>query len=563
MFKTIDDIMYITDGNNPFRQGLIYGTGGLGYKPTLYNMVGGAVSDDIFKFENYSTDEEDNEGFDISFLEDKIKRMENMDLTSEQRNSLEDRKEVLKNVQYINKIKELYNFENIETLDDYLDDEEEEKELEDYKVVYDYLIKKSVLTPQEKKLLEFIKSKLSKSSITGGTIIDNQYVRLDTSELDKLTEEELRKTLDQNYNFLKLAENDPENWIKEEIAKETKYIENKLDLIERRELINEMSNIDLINQDKADEFREMKNKEKEEKNKRLIFDKLKVPYEVMKEKEKEAIGHYESKLKEKGFKGLEENVDYQQNAILNEVDRLSKRYKTLQNPDKSEPIYIGDEIDEKIHLETDLINYLSNKNNPDYYNTKNADAPYYTSFVKTELKHKKAYNGKPILEYMLSDAIGQDNVIEHKYRDKTYNEWKNQGFILINKEKIEGNNSFIPYYKKDNNNNILLDNIHYIEKKPKSWENGKPKDFIITKNEKTLNNDNNDYNWIFTTKTRELSYNPLKSNKMIFYEENKPNIELTRDQLVVGKKYRAKMNLALIYGREYKIPFNEMKKNIK
>ncbi len=43
MFKTIDDIMYMTDGNNPFREGLLYGRGGLGYKPTPYNMVGGMI----------------------------------------------------------------------------------------------------------------------------------------------------------------------------------------------------------------------------------------------------------------------------------------------------------------------------------------------------------------------------------------------------------------------------------------------------------------------------------------------------------------------------------------
>ena len=35
MIKSIDDLMYIVDGNNPFRTGFIYGTGGLGYKPYL------------------------------------------------------------------------------------------------------------------------------------------------------------------------------------------------------------------------------------------------------------------------------------------------------------------------------------------------------------------------------------------------------------------------------------------------------------------------------------------------------------------------------------------------
>jgi exonuclease SbcC len=42
MIKSIDDLMYINDGNNPFRTGFIYGTGGLGYKPYL-GISGGVV----------------------------------------------------------------------------------------------------------------------------------------------------------------------------------------------------------------------------------------------------------------------------------------------------------------------------------------------------------------------------------------------------------------------------------------------------------------------------------------------------------------------------------------
>ena len=41
MVKSIDEIMNIVDNNNPFRYGLLYGQGGLGYKPSPYNMVGG------------------------------------------------------------------------------------------------------------------------------------------------------------------------------------------------------------------------------------------------------------------------------------------------------------------------------------------------------------------------------------------------------------------------------------------------------------------------------------------------------------------------------------------
>jgi hypothetical protein len=45
MIKSIDDIMFIVDGNNPFRTGFIYGTGGLGYKPYLGISGGGLDSE--------------------------------------------------------------------------------------------------------------------------------------------------------------------------------------------------------------------------------------------------------------------------------------------------------------------------------------------------------------------------------------------------------------------------------------------------------------------------------------------------------------------------------------
>lgn len=47
MIKNIDEIMYISDNINPFREGLIYGHGGLGYKPTKYNMIGGTLTNEL------------------------------------------------------------------------------------------------------------------------------------------------------------------------------------------------------------------------------------------------------------------------------------------------------------------------------------------------------------------------------------------------------------------------------------------------------------------------------------------------------------------------------------
>jgi len=80
MFKTIDDIMYITDGINPY--GL-----GLGYKPTKYNMIGGTLTNelniiglDITELEKM-TDEELKNQYDENLV--LLKEMENLNLTDE------------------------------------------------------------------------------------------------------------------------------------------------------------------------------------------------------------------------------------------------------------------------------------------------------------------------------------------------------------------------------------------------------------------------------------------------------------------------------------------------
>lgn len=77
MFKTIEDIMYMTDGNNPFRDGLLYGKGGLGYKPTPYNMVGGMIGGMAYRdiknpnkilYENFNEDDDKFEDLEIPEL---------------------------------------------------------------------------------------------------------------------------------------------------------------------------------------------------------------------------------------------------------------------------------------------------------------------------------------------------------------------------------------------------------------------------------------------------------------------------------------------------------------
>ena len=68
MIRTLEDIMYISDGNNPYRKDLLYGRGGLGYKPTPYNIIGNGMND--------SSDEDDyNDDMLESYLIDSIEEL--------------------------------------------------------------------------------------------------------------------------------------------------------------------------------------------------------------------------------------------------------------------------------------------------------------------------------------------------------------------------------------------------------------------------------------------------------------------------------------------------------
>ena len=197
MFKTIDEIMYITDGHNPYRNNLIYGYGGLGYKPTIYNIIGGALSDDEDDdessyndfdddmIESYLTDSihELNKKFDTltkeeyeqmrnyqNQLEDVIINKNNKDeqdyfTLNEIRHSRGLIDNILNN--FDDKTKLIYEYdiergfiEPVNSIEEYIEEDEEEKDLEDYKVVYEYLIKKKILTEKEKDLLNQIKKKI-------------------------------------------------------------------------------------------------------------------------------------------------------------------------------------------------------------------------------------------------------------------------------------------------------------------------------------------------------------------------------------------------------------------
>lgn len=86
MIKTIDDIMYISDNNNPFKHGLLYGKGGLGYKPTPYNMIGGMIGG--MAKQNIDTGRIDHELFEkygVDNMEDLIDHVMRSNLTDKEK----------------------------------------------------------------------------------------------------------------------------------------------------------------------------------------------------------------------------------------------------------------------------------------------------------------------------------------------------------------------------------------------------------------------------------------------------------------------------------------------
>lgn len=145
MFKTLEDIMFITDGINPFRQGLIYGSGGLGYKPTHYNMIDGKGLDKEGNIRpplkestlNQKSDEELND-----ILIDNLEQIETthydsngniIDIPKDNKKDFTDENNIIKNILFDRKIKGIEKIEKsidkenkkIELTKDKIDEEKE------------------------------------------------------------------------------------------------------------------------------------------------------------------------------------------------------------------------------------------------------------------------------------------------------------------------------------------------------------------------------------------------------------------------------------------------------
>lgn len=150
MFRTIDDLMYINDGHQPYQM-IFIGRGGLGYTPTPYNMVGGGVDEDTGKFFSYKLstlnqkkDEELQEiiAKNTEHLEADHRYMDNNGVwrsyifPEEEKEKINEETNIINKILFNRKIKNIYNidkeiersFEKIDKKEDIIHDKKEDIE---------------------------------------------------------------------------------------------------------------------------------------------------------------------------------------------------------------------------------------------------------------------------------------------------------------------------------------------------------------------------------------------------------------------------------------------------
>ncbi len=336
-------------------------------------------------------------------------------------------------------------------------------------------------------------------NIKGGSIFDGKYIGLDKTELDKLDENELRKIIDENNQFFKLVGddesklNDEQTWTYKQILKENMYIEDKLDNIERKDLINEVKNeieeeIDDDAYFESDDFKEQM-KYYEDNYDKLTDDEIEVYYETLatlheylgqgKEKKPTTI---EKKMfnvlrdiemrqgKELSSYHFEDESNLYDELKPNDIENMIKNIKSNEGYGKRfEKIIINiqDKVKKALTKDKSLI---SNNDNINRYKNK------MVYFPKSKDVNGKVleWEEKPLSEFLVYDLSQDKNDIELKYYNiGTYkpseNEIKKNGLILQQSKFI--NLNFIPLYTTDDNGKTKLYNIWST--KTNDWVNDK------------------------------------------------------------------------------------------
>jgi len=194
-------------------------------------------------------------------------------------------------------------------------------------------------------------------------------------------------------------------------------------------------------------------------------------------------------------------------------------------------IIIG-EINEDNLINNNTVFKKANNYEGGLYNTSNPECEYYTDklinryeYFKYLNKENNGYdkNNKTKLDYFLFDYITENVAYEIKTLTKTYNEYKNIGFINLVSNKITGDTGeYKPLYTNDNK----IKNI-VVESKNTNFD--------------CLKTSNLDYVVIFCLKDGNYKYEPLKDANF------KIDSKTSRGKLLYDKYYD-----------DYKIPINKL-----
>jgi len=584
MIKSIDELMFNVDNNNPYRHNLIYGYGGLGYKPTKYNMVGGELYDgdsDSDSDGEYSDMAESllidnindlNDRFDTLKI-DELKLMKNYqnqleDVINEKPNKDDDDIHILNEIEQsrnlINKI--LYDIDNknrliydydikrgikkyneYDNLDEYLDDEEEDVNLKDYITIYNHLINKPVLTIQEKKLLEYIKKKMRVNRLMIGGM-----AYPDADNPNEMFDE----------HILSIKEKYPDLNIK--------TLDEYLEAVIQSELINEDRKISELNKQLSDLEFEKEINDAKGKNKNYELDKnidksLNIINKYFEKDEKREI-----KALEKPYYQPETNEFYDRNEkeAENEYPSKTKIGIKEKNTERGD-IFENDAIvyDDETQL---LYNIDKDKTIP--YDTKELE-PYTKEFLEYSLKKigiDKNLNDiteddmdnlrDKVLKYIPIDVVKDNTLWELKSFGEKIKNYGKYGLQSLSTTKMDTS----PIFK---NKNEPYFNVSF--KYNKVGDEWRVKNIFTDNGIPLFKNNNFKYYWMFNNPDGIGYYNPLtnKNFEPIEEKKNKKNSYYKfgwkdKDAISANKIKIYNYDIQL-YPRRYSTKFNKIIKKYK
>lgn len=512
MFKTIDEIMYITDGINPLGQGI-------GFKPTQYNIKGSGYLEDIdtkikqlepfvkstgkgkellselFKIKYGTIKRMKGKGtFKINEDNNKLTGFELTDIDNIDNLTFEDIEEKIKEneefLRYLgNKEKKHNPFdEDLTHLDEYNIEKKVEQDiniLKNQKMKYEMI---NQLDKDEKKL-----NKDNEKLKEDMDVFNNLKNNMDNLKKKAKEEENKKKAVNKKTN----AKKDEDSFFKsDEFKEQMKWYEENYDNLDEGEMFNYMESL-------------AKLKEIEYKNKGISkeFTELDIKlYKVAKDFKDlygDNVYYYEDEYLEKKInKWYIPNIepdDYENNLYI-ELEKLGYNYIEIGN------------LCEKYYSDRQELFKFINKNDDSsiIINTSNTSHDYYTDKMKIKGEEKIILDNKwaKISDAFLVDFISENNLYEMKSLSKSFRDYYDKGSIHLVGSKISENKNFKARFIYDKSNDkVVVENIGYRGsfKKPIEFD--------------TLKGNNYNYNAIFCLKDG-IYYCDLGNPKLWIIDKN-------------------------------------------